>query len=166
MLDEADERAEDYRVHAAHLERALRTAQHERDTLLSLERLVRRWVEDPEFDSCAMEDALKPILAHLDTIRGKCRVCGIENVPEAQFVGERCGYCVMDERNRARAAGVDPDTDAHWAKPADQPATGPLRRKLALARGVLMQVLASEVGQDKHPSLDELDAIIQETADP
>jgi hypothetical protein len=159
MLDEADERAEDQRVHAAHLDRELKVTRHERDALLILDRLVRRWTDDPEYDSCAFEDDLKPVLQHLDAIRGRCRVCGVENVPEAQFIGERCGYCVADERNRLRAQGVDPD--AHWAKPEDQPATGPLRRKLALARGVLMQML-----DGPEPTDEELEALIEETADP
>lgn len=60
------------------------------------------------------------------------------------------------------------ERDKEWAKPADQPATGPLRRKLALARGMLSQIadtLEDPEGCD-FPSLDELRAVLAETADP
>lgn len=140
--------------------------------LLAVERVLRRWLNDPEYDSGDMALDLKEALAALDASRGRCRVCGIENVPEAQFDGNRCGYCVADAMNRQAAAAGGPGGDlgedavAEWAKPADQPATGPLRRKLALARGVLVQVRASFIGADGMPTREELDAVLEETADP
>lgn len=54
-----------------------------------------------------------------------------------------------------------------WAKPADQPATGPLRMKLGVARGVLMTVLQSTtIGGPPLPTQAELRQAIEATADP
>lgn len=112
---------------------------------------------------CDFTGELRLPHTHVTEKPGRCRSCGVENVPEAQFDGDRCGYCVADEMNRQGAPGAP---GAEWAKPVDQPATGPLRRKLALARGVLMQVAAALRGIDTMPMLDELDTLVQETADP
>lgn len=57
--------------------------------------------------------------------------------------------------------------DSSWAKPPEQPATGPLRRKLGIARGVLITVLDSTtIGGPPMPTPEELRQAIDETADP
>ena len=158
VSDETDRRAHDLSGAYAEERLAHGRTRAERDALLVLEESVRRWANDPEYDSCAFEEDLKPIFAALDAARGNCRKCGTPNVPEAQFVGNQCGQCFTGEWSG----------DSDWAKPADQPATGPLRRKLAVARAVLMEVLDAQtiVGGPAMPTQVELRKAIRETADP
>jgi hypothetical protein len=88
-------------------------------------------------------------------------------VPEWGFPYKALPYKELRQRIEAVLAAPVPELPDEWAKPPEQPATGPLRRKLGIARGVLMTVLDSmTLGGGATPSQDELRNAIEETADP
>lgn len=88
-------------------------------------------------------------------------------VPEWGFPYKALPYKELRQRIEAVLAAPVPEFSDEWAKPRDQPATGPLRRKLGIARGVLMTVLDSTtIGGAPMPTQAELRQAIDETADP
>lgn len=58
-----------------------------------------------------------------------------------------------------------PAPDQDWAWPPEQPATGPLRRKLGEARGLLYEVLDAARGEGPLPSAAAIEAVLAETID-
>lgn len=88
-------------------------------------------------------------------------------VPEWGFPYKALPYKELRQRIEAVLFAPVPELPDEWAKPIDQPATGPLRRKLGIARGVLMTVLDSTtIGGARMPTQAELRQAIEETADP
>lgn len=88
-------------------------------------------------------------------------------VPDWGFPYKAMPYKELRQRIEAVLAAPVPEIPDEWAKPPDQPATGPLRRKLGIARGVLMTVLDSTtIGGARMPTQAELRQTIEETADP
>lgn len=88
-------------------------------------------------------------------------------VPDRGYPYKALPYKELRQRIDAVLAAPVPEFSDEWAKPPDQPATGPLRRKLGIARGVLMTVLDSTtIGCAPMPTQAELRRAIQETADP
>jgi len=87
-------------------------------------------------------------------------------VPEWGFPYKALPYKELRQRIEAVLAAPVPGLPDEWAKPPEQPATGPLRRKLGVARGVLNTVLDSTtIGGPPMPTQAELRQAIDETAD-
>lgn len=88
-------------------------------------------------------------------------------VPDWGFPYKALPYKELRQRIEAVLAAPVPQLHEEWAKPPEQSATGPLRRKLGIARGVLTTVLdATTIGGPPMPTPQELRQAIDETADP